>query len=204
MSSGNEVFLEKMKPGSIIGGEQFFATSVWTITLRALSEVSVHILDHQKFKTVDEDFPEIQPVLQKYSQNHERVPSLVKMSGDDRRDFPRYAVSLVTEHILLDQYGNKGKRNFKGELIDISEGGFSFSIRIANEKNARELLGRQILTSMSVDNAIIPQCNGVIVGVREYAVVEQGFAVHVKLSKRIDDAVIKKVVSSTLGFRPEY
>ncbi len=202
MSGGNEIFLEKMKPGSVVGGDQFFSTSVWTVILRALSEVSVHILEHQHFKTVDDEFPEVKSVLQRYCQKNERVPSLVKMSGDDRRVFPRYAVSFTTKHILLDQYGNKGKRSFKGELIDISEGGFSFSIRISNDNNARQLLGRQILTTLHIANELIPQCNGVIVGVKEYAPVDQGFAVHVKLSKRMSGTVIKKLVSKTLGFRP--
>ena len=42
-----EVFLKRMQPGDILGVDQFFSVSVWTVTLKAQSEVQIHVLDRR-------------------------------------------------------------------------------------------------------------------------------------------------------------
>ncbi len=38
-----------MGASSILGGEQFFSASVWTVTLKALTDVHLQVLDHAVF-----------------------------------------------------------------------------------------------------------------------------------------------------------
>ena len=54
------------------------------------------------------------------------IPDLVRMAGSDRREYPRYPVSLIINNMLLDPFGQTGKKTFRGEMIDISKGGLGF------------------------------------------------------------------------------
>ncbi len=195
VTTGQEKFLKRMQPSDVLGSEQFFAASVWTVSLRALSEVQVQVLGRANLEKIAEDHPGIEDTLRNYCLQYARIPELLKMSGDDRREYPRFPGILVTRNILLDSYGNKGKRSFKGELIDVSQRGLAFTIRISNKKNAKLLLGRQIITAINVDGEELPQCFGVIVGVRIHDAILQDFSVHVKLSKKMNDESFRKIIS---------
>lgn len=192
---GNEHFLKRMGPSDVLGGEQFFSASVWTVSLRALSDVQVQVLDQDAFRTIAENFPEFGEKLQKYCGKYAKVPELLKMSGDDRREFPRFPVTLLTKNYLRDPYGAQGSRHFNGALIDISRNGLAFAIKISSRKNTRLLLGRQIVSEIQAEGESLMHCSGVIVGVRTQDADSQNFTVHVKLSKDIDDSVLKQIVT---------
>lgn len=195
--NGKEVFLKRMQPSNVLGGEQFFSPSVWTVTLRALSEVEVHVLDHKAFLKINEENPGIGDKLRRYCQQHGQVPDLLKMSGDDRREYPRHSAVLHARSILLDNFGMKGKRNFKCEIFDISRQGLAFTIRISSANNARLLLGRHIMTTIIIGDDELPQQNGVIVGVRLYEPIMQDYSIHVKLFKKIDKSLFQSILSAS-------
>ena len=195
-ASGNEVFLKRMQPSDILGGEQFFSASVWTVTLKALSAVQLHVLDQSKWIDIIAAEPGIEEKLQRYCDKYKEIAELLQMSGDDRREYPRHRVCLIAKNMLLDPYGKKAKRSFNGELIDISKAGLAFTIRVAKKDNAKLLLGRQIITTISVDGKEMSPCTGVIVGVKIHDPVMIDFSVHVKLSKQIDNESLKKIVET--------
>jgi hypothetical protein len=193
---GSDVFLKRMQPGDILGGEQFFSHSVWTITLGALSDIQVQVLEKEMFKKIVEESPLIENTLRKYCEKYVHVAELIKISGDDRREFPRYSVHLHTRNVLLDPFGSNKKRTFSGELFDISRQGLAFTIRLSKSDNARLLLGRHIMTSIQLQDQGLPELNGVIVGVRLHEPIMQDYSVHVKLAKKIDGVVFKRIISS--------
>ena len=193
---GKEIFLKRMQPSNILGGEQFFSPSIWTVSLKALSEIQVHVLDYSSFKKITEQFSEIEEKLQKYCNKPTQVPELLKMSGDDRREFPRYPVALPTRSLLLDPFGYKSKREFKGELLDVSKQGLAFTIKISNWNNARLLLGRHIVTTVVAEGEELAQQNGVIVGVRLHAPTSLDFSIHIKLTKKMDESTYQKILAS--------
>ena len=196
LCGGNVNYLKRLGPGSILGGEQFFSASVWTVTLTALSPVHLQVLDHAKFLKVAEEFLEIEEELRQYCQRYAGVPDLLRMSGDDRREYPRYRVSLFTQNLLFDPYGNKGKRSFRGELLDISRNGLAFVIKISSRNNAKLLLGRQIMTTLQQNTGeVLCECSGVVVGVRYHDLVAKDSTVHVKLSQKFEDAVFTKILA---------
>ena len=197
--SGNDLFLKRMQPSDILGGDQFFSASVWTVTLKALSVVQLHVLDQSKWLEIIAVEPGIEEKLQRYCEKYKEIAKLLQMSGGDRREYPRHSVCLITKNMLLDPYGKKGKRNFNGELIDISKTGLAFTIRIAKKDNAKLLLGRQIITTISVDGKELSPCTGVIVGVKIHDPQMFDFSVHVKLSKKIDDQSLQKIVETSLS-----
>lgn len=195
--SGREIFLKRMQPSNILGGEQFFSPSIWTVSLRALSEIQVHVLDYATFIKISEEFPEIEEKLQKYCLKHTQIPELLKMSGDDRREYPRHLVVLPTRSTLLDPFGYKSKREFKGELLDVSQQGLAFTIRISNWNNARLLLGRHIVTTVITADGELAQQTGVIVGVRLHEPTLLDFSIHIKLTTKMDETTYKKILSYT-------
>ena len=196
-AGGNEIFLKRMQPSDVLGGEQFFSASVWTVTLKALSAVQLHVLDQSKWADILAAEPGIEEKLQRYCSKYKKIAELLQMSGDDRREYPRHSSCLITKNMLLDPYGKKGKRSFNGELIDISKAGLAFTIRIAKKENAKLLLGRQIVTTISVDGRELTPCTGVIVGVKNQDPVMFDFSVHVKLSKKIDDQSLQKIIETS-------
>lgn len=192
----NEIFIKKMQPGDILGAEQFFSASVWTVSLKALSEVQVQVLDRDSLKVIKVNFPEIEDILRKFSNQYVQIPELLEMSGEDRRVYPRHSGDLVVKNVLLDSYGIKGKHHFKGKLIDISQGGLAFNVKISGTKNARLLLGRQIISTIPVGSTKCIQGVGVIVGVKDCDAAEEEFSLHVELLKKIDQELMMKISNS--------
>jgi HEAT repeat protein len=196
-SGANQTFLKRMQPGDILGVDQFFSVSVWTVTLKAQSAVQIHVLDRQTLTSLQNTHPGIDSKLQDFCLKFDIVPDLIRMAGSDRREYPRYPVSLIINNMLLDPYGHTGKRTFRGEMIDISKGGLGFSIRISNRENARLLLGRQIVTEVGLINGEMLRCAGMIVGVRFHHVVEQDFSIHVKLFKKLEQATVMAIINES-------
>ncbi len=196
LSGGNVRFLKRMGPGSILGGDHFFSASVWTVTLQALTEVQLQVLDHLHFVEITKSFPGIEEKLRHYCNRFTNVTELLKMSGDERREYPRFAVPLVTQSMLLDPYGNKGKRMFKGELKDISLNGLAFIVKFSSRNNAKMMLGRQIVSALLVpDGSILAECTGVVVGVRYKDDAAKDSTVHVKLAQQLENKALSKIIT---------
>ncbi len=189
----DEIFLKKVGPGEIVGTGPFFDVSVWTVALTAKGITNVHILEREKFLELLDKFPGIESSLHDYCLKTEKVLELLKMSGEDRRQYPRYPVSVVVSHTLLDEFGNASMRSFKGEIVDISCGGLSFYIRISRKENARLLLGRGIRTSIPVPGKEPVSCRGQIVAVRFQQYVESDYSVHVLFSDTLGQDTVKQI-----------
>ncbi len=193
---GDEHFLKRIKPGNVLGGPQFFSTSVWTSSLRALSEVRAHVLDRDVFGPVAEKFPELEGKLHSYCVKHEtKIAELVRSTGDDRREFPRYPAGRLITSSLKDPYGSGGSREFHGELVDISRNGMAFTIKISSRENARLLVGREIFSTIQLGEGTVARCSGMVVGVREQNDVDKKFTVHVKFARRIDELTLRRIAS---------
>jgi len=190
-----ETFLKRLQPGEVIGVGPFFSVSVWTVSMTSQTEVQIHVLSRDKFKELQEYHPGLETKLLEFCKKYDTIHDLLKMSGSDRREFPRYSVAILINNTLLDPYGNAGKRPFRGELIDISKGGLCFSIHISSSENARLLLGRQIVSEINLGGGSILKCFGVIVGVKYHEIEMQEFSVHVKFFRSIEHVTIMQVVN---------
>jgi CRP-like cAMP-binding protein len=191
----DEIFLKKVGPGEILGTAPFFEVSVWTVALTAIGTTNIHVLEREKFLELVEQFPGIESCLHDYCLKSEKVPELLKMSGEDRRQYPRYPVNVVINHTLLDEVGNASMRSFKGEIADISCGGLSFYIRISRKENARLLLGRGIRSSVTFPGGDTINCQGQIVAVRFQQYVESDYSVHVLFTEALVPNIVKKIAA---------
>lgn len=190
-----EIFLKRIGVGEIIGAGPFFDVSVWTISLTALGETNVHVLEREKYLELVEQFPRLESCLREYCKKTDAVPILLQMSGEERRRFVRYPISLIVKHSLLDKYGNANMRSFNGEISDLSSAGLSFSIRITRNENARLMLGRGIKTLLPIPGRDSIPVKGQIVAVRYQQYGESDFTVHVQFHEPIAESVVKSIVA---------
>lgn len=190
-----ESFLKRLQPGEVIGVGPFFSVSLWTVSMTAQTATQIHVLSRNKFQELRKSHPKIERKLEEFCTRYDTVPELLKMSGSDRRESARYSITVTVKNILLDPYGNAGKKAFRGELIDISKGGLCFSIKISSRKNARLLLGRQIITEITLGDGNILKCFGVIVGVKFHELEVHDFSVHVKFVRNLEQVDFKQVIN---------
>ncbi len=189
------IFLKRLQSGDIFGVSEFFSVSVWTSSVTAQTDCQINVLSYDSFMKLTEEYPQLELKLQEYCIKHDILPDLVKMSGKERRKFPRYPVSIIVSSTLLDHYGNVGKRSFKGEMLDISMGGFAFSIHISSKENTRLLLGRQIVSEIRIGRGKILRCTGTVVGVKYKKLNEKDYIIHVKFHVRLDQTKVMQVVN---------
>lgn len=190
-----EIFLKRIGASEVIGAGPFFDVSVWTVSLTALGETNVHVLERENYLELLEQFPGLESCLREYCKKTDVVPKLLQMSGEDRRHSVRYPLSLIVKHSLLDKYGNANMRSFKGEIADLSSAGLSFSIRITRKENARLMLGRGIKTLLPVPGSESITVKGQIVAVRFQQYGESDFSVHVQFYETIAESVIKSIIA---------
>jgi len=192
---GNQSFLRKYGPGDILGGEQFFSASVWTVTLTAMTDVQLHVLDRKGWGRAIQELPQLEAKIVEFNNKYKRIADLLKMTGDERRIYFRHSVTIPSRHFLIDQYGRKNERSCRGELIDISQGGVAFSVKLANKDVAQGLLGRQIVTTIEINNET-REVAGLVVGVRQQDPLEKTYSVHIKLAEELDEGFCAIVQTS--------
>ena len=190
-----EIFLKRIAPGEIVGGGTFFDISVWTVSLTALENVDLHVLDRETYLELLETYPGIKRCLVEFCRKNESVPKLLQVSGADRRLSVRYPVALIVKHILMNKDGQASTRGFKGELTDISTGGLSFYIKISKQENARLLLGRDIQSNLNVDEEEMLPCRGQIVAVRFQQDIERSYSVHIQFDTPLPDDIVRRIAN---------
>lgn len=193
-TGSRDVFLKRLKQGEFFGVEQFFSVSVWTVTVATQSDVDLYVLSRREFQGILEDNPAMLQKLETFCSNARRVHELIDMAGEERRNSPRYNIHAKQKIMLLDSYGTVETRSLTSELNDVSEGGFCFTIKIANSENARLLLGRHIKTEFRLSGGKAMACEGLVVGVQQYQRKNKEFRVHIKLLESVATEKIQEVV----------
>ncbi|MBU1985811.1 MAG: cyclic nucleotide-binding domain-containing protein, partial [Proteobacteria bacterium] len=97
-----EIFLKRMKPGDIVGVGPFFDVSVWTATLTSMSAVKVQILEREDFLKLLLQYPGLETRLSDFCRRSDKIPELLKMSGENRREDVRHSAQQIIVNSLLD------------------------------------------------------------------------------------------------------
>jgi len=193
-SGSAETFLKKLSPGSLIGADQFFAITVWTVTAKARTEVELHSLSRSALQELEANWPGIGAKLQEYCAGNSSVPELLKMSGGDRRDNPRFSVEAIIHTTLADDFGESGHRCYVGQLQDIAQGGFCYCVSLADREKTRTLLGKQIRFELALADDTTLQIEGTIVGIVPVAGKKEMYRVHGRMMERLSPALVRKIV----------
>ncbi|MDR3088951.1 MAG: cyclic nucleotide-binding domain-containing protein [Desulfobulbaceae bacterium] len=192
-AAGGDTFLKRMKPGEIHGAEQFFGTSVWTTTMKAHGDAEIQYLEQQVLIDIEEKFHGVTGKLRDFCERQSMVPSLLQMSGADRRDSPRYPVSLRVVYVFTDVFSVDEPRRYTADLVDISVSGLCLSVRISGQDKARLLLGRRVSVDLSWSGEPL-RLSGSIVGVRYLDVANQDYTLHISLVERVSENRVRWIV----------
>lgn len=193
-SGGLERFLRRVGPGTILGGEQFFDASVWTVTLRALTTVQVMVIGQKAWSIMEKDAPGIGEKLRTFCAKGINIAEMITLGGDDRRGQSRYLLNTKTRHQIANSSGGSMGEWFSGELLDISQGGVAFSCHFSSREKSRQFLGVQLRTSLEHNGQFSPVFHGLVVGVRLLEARHCLYSVHVKFARKIDGNEFSKIL----------
>lgn len=190
----DEIFLKRLGPAEIVGVAPFFDVSVWTVTLTAMTAVKVQVLERESFQKLLTQHPGLESSLMDFCRRSDKVAELVRLSGEDRREDPRYSAELAIANSLLDENGYPSAQRFRGRLEDISVGGLSLLIRISRKESARLFLGRRIVSLLPMGINAVRESRGEIVGVTVQDYVDQDYLVHVRFDQPLTAIDLKNIM----------
>jgi HEAT repeat protein len=146
-----KIYIKSLCDGDL-AGENFFDTSVWTVSMNAVTESRISVLKRSCFERWKEAYPGLEKKLKVFYRNSNNIRDLLQRKGLNRRAFDRYEVCRKVDFQVMDTPG-KGKaigQKFKGRLADVSRGGLSMIFRMMQQKHIRVLLGRTMQITIPV------------------------------------------------------
>lgn len=194
VSEGREVPLKIVGPGEIMGFGTFFEISVWTVNAKSMG-AELRVLTREKLQKQKDAYPALQSKLMDYCARFQSSNALFSRTKRTRRQFERKKASGRATIILLDEQGKETGIGAKGDILDISRGGLSFSLRFSKKKNAAALLGKKIRVNIRTDTSISSfSCNALVMAVRCHDYVGNDYSVHVEFLKELNKLEMQQVV----------
>jgi len=190
-----ERFLKRLRPGDVIGAQSLFDASVWSVSLIAQKNVGIYSLLYDRLVQLVSRYPEVDTTLQNYCGDKDQVTELLQMSGEERRQAPRFKLQAMIHNTLLDRFGMVGKREFKAEVVGISTGGLRFLTRISKRDNRQSLLGRMIISEIETGESTNLTTKGTIIGVKEQKGMDKYHTIHVRFEKFLSQSQVTAIVS---------
>jgi CRP-like cAMP-binding protein len=191
---GEEILLQTVGSGYVVGEETFFSNTVCTTSMRTLSGVKLNFLEKDSLMKWKDQFPALESKLHNHCLRSMKVYDLLERKGLDRRSQKRVNISGKAVIQLLNDSGNPVGNPFRARLSDISVGGLSFYIKIPKKEVARSLLGRSLNMKFILPNGSsedkIDQ-NGTVVAVHSQHF--DDYSVHIKFDAMLSEKVVEEV-----------
>ncbi len=193
---GSDVLMKTMAKGEIFGAEAFFEVSVSTISAAAIGTAEISVLKLETLREWRKNFPELGAKLHNLCRKFETVEDFIKRSANDRRVEKRYQISGRVVTTLIDKRGRSLGTDFSVDLCDISEGGLSFLVKIAQRINSRLLLGKkmQIMLPAVGELETGVALLGTVIAVKTSQSLENDYLLHMKFDALIDRKLLHALV----------
>jgi len=185
----SDIEVKTMVAGEILGAGVFFDASVWTVSAASVGQVDISILTLRDLLRWHEEYPALKAKLNDFCHKFEDIDRFFRLSGRDRRKDRRIGVSGRVSITFLNRLGNSTGQQAKGELFDISAGGISFFLRLSRKELSRSLIGtsvKVVLPAREIGDDVA-SCQGVILAVKSYRLLDNDYSVHVKFDEPISD-----------------
>jgi len=194
VSQDREIPLKICAAGEIMGAANFFEISVWTVNARSLG-AELYVLTREKLQRQMEQYPALQGKLMDFCTRFASPSALFSKTGRTRRRFERKKAAGRATMVVLDEQERETGIGAKGDILDVSRGGLSFSLRFSKKENAEALLGRKIRITMRSDgsNASVT-CNAKVMAVRCCDFIGSDYSLHVEFPKELDNAQLQQVL----------
>lgn len=187
-------FLKRLRLGESLGKDHFLDASLWTVNVLAATDATLAVLSHQDYKVAIQRFPGLEQKMVFFCNSGHTTSSLLKMSGEERRKYPRFSSQLPVSIRVIDLFGKQMSRSLKGRLLDVSEGGLSLLVRFASDNILHNFLGRQVFTELSFNDASVIECRGRVVSARVVDGEDQKYSLHVDLSEPLPQEELKRLL----------
>ena len=195
-SKGSEILVETMGKGEIFGAEAFFEASVSTISVAAIGTAEISVLKLETLREWREKYPGLKAKMHNFCKRFKSIEDLIKLSAKDRRVYQRYRISGRVVTTLIDIRRRSLGTDFQIDLCDISEGGLSFLVRVAQKINGRLLLGRKMQIMLPAvggsEEGIV--LIGDVLAVKENQTLENEYYLHMKFDALIDLKLLHDIV----------
>ncbi|MBU1171919.1 MAG: cyclic nucleotide-binding domain-containing protein [Proteobacteria bacterium] len=139
-----------MGMGDITGVETFFGGGLSKRSVLAEQGTRVDFLEKDDVLELFAHVPGLIGKLKSFCLKRKNDMHAIQLSTMEKRAQKRYAVSGLTAAKILDTEGIPTGKPFRGELLDISPGGFSFNLRLTEENMAQRLQGRSIVSLLKI------------------------------------------------------
>ena len=180
---GRNDFLKRLSKGESFGNGHFLDASLWTINVLTVAPAKLAVLSINDFRRLLTRHPQLEDKMDEFCRVGHTIPDLLKMSGEERRRFPRYPTHAAVQIVVLDIYGKKISRSLKGVLLDVSEGGIALLVRFASDSLVQSFLGRIVFSEIYTGGKIALKCRGRVVSARAVDDEEQRYSLHLSLSE---------------------
>ncbi|MFW5908349.1 MAG: cyclic nucleotide-binding domain-containing protein [Desulfosalsimonas sp.] len=119
-----ELYIKTLVTGDIFGTDQFFSSTVCTVTLIAVSEVTAGYLEKDVLEKWRSVVPLLQTRLFDFCKQKDQVKAALEEAGFERRRYKRIPADGSLEFQMLDRADREMGRRYKSELANISAGGW--------------------------------------------------------------------------------
>lgn len=147
----------------------------------------------EQLQSLKDSCPALQSKLMEHCSRFPSLNDLFSKTHRNRRKFARQTVhGRVTVEFEDAADGDLGTGT-KGDLLDVSEGGISFSLHFSKRKYALALLAKTIKMTVRPDKAQSSfQCTGKIMAVRCHDFVGNEYSLHVEFHNPLQQAELRK------------
>jgi CRP-like cAMP-binding protein len=195
-SQGREMGLKMVGPGEIFGAESFFESSVWTVNARSRG-AELSLLSRSKLMELNEKCPALESRLLTYCNGFQAPETIFRTTKRSRRKYDRKVISGRVTVAILAKEGTAIGARVKGELLDISRGGISFTLHVSKKEKASMLLKKKVQISFSSEisgKLILP--NGTVVAVRGHDLIGNEYSLHVEFEKVLKGVELQQIIAS--------
>lgn len=195
-SDGRQVLLWTYGPGEIVGAENFFDASVWTVDVVSRG-AQVSVLRRGRLIALKESQPALYGKLQDYCARFPTTGALFQKNRRSRRVHERRRAQGRVVIDLLDNQGSDTGLTAKGELLDLSRGGVALTLRFSKKKSAAALLGKMIRIHLRPKSAVDPlQRTGTVMAVRCHDFVGNEYSLHVRFETELPGNDVTQLTSA--------
>ncbi len=193
-SQSRELILRTLGQGEIFGAESFFESSVWTMNARSRGAV-LSLLTRSRLTDLNESCPALESRLLSYCNGFQAPETVFRTTKRSRRQYSRKIISGRVTIAILTENGSVIGARVKGELLDISRGGVSFTLHVSKKEKASALLKKKVQVFFDVSGESFRR-SGVVVAVRGHDLIGNEYSLHIEFEKILTGVELQQVITA--------
>ncbi|WP_457577120.1 Crp/Fnr family transcriptional regulator [Desulfomarina sp.] len=193
-SQGREMILKTLGQGEIFGAESFFESSVWTMNARSRG-AGLSLLTRSSLTALNENYPGLESRLLTYCNGFQAPETVFRTTKRSRRQYNRKIISGRITVAILTESGSVIGARVKGELLDISRGGVSFTLHVSKKEKASALLKKKVQVSFDISGKSFRR-SGMVLAVRGHDLIGNEYSLHIEFDNVLTGVELQQVITA--------